>query len=185
MPGNANKKLYNAGSEWQDDIDGLADYYSTFFREYDPVIGRFNGVDPVSESFESFLSIFSHLAEEIWSKLGGQKMVSEESFPEFDPKFLVEDEIKIAIQVNGKLRGVISVKKDFPKTHSIQKLLSLLSDDYQIDDIIRRATLLTDYAVDTRYPIEISEQPDENDYKEALALAESVYSWAQEKIGLL
>ena len=55
MPGvNPNKKLYNAGSEWQDDIDGLADYYSTFFREYDAVIGRFNGVDPMSESFESW-----------------------------------------------------------------------------------------------------------------------------------
>lgn len=53
---NANKKLYNAGSEWQDDVDGLAEYYSTFFREYDPVIGRFNGVDPVSESFESWTS---------------------------------------------------------------------------------------------------------------------------------
>ena len=49
-----NKKLYNAGSEWQDDIDGLADYYSTFYREYDPVIGRFNGVDPMSASFESW-----------------------------------------------------------------------------------------------------------------------------------
>ena len=49
-----NKKLYNAGSEWQDDVDGLADYYSTFYREYDPVIGRFNGVDPVSASFESW-----------------------------------------------------------------------------------------------------------------------------------
>ena len=56
MPTNANKKLYNGGSEWQDDIDGLADYYSTFFREYDPVIGRFNGVDPKSESFESWTS---------------------------------------------------------------------------------------------------------------------------------
>lgn len=51
---NPNKKLYNAGSEWQDDIEGLADYYSTFFREYDPIIGRFNGVDPMSESFESW-----------------------------------------------------------------------------------------------------------------------------------
>ena len=53
---NPNKKLYNAGSEWQDDIDGLADYYSTFLREYDPVIGRFNGVDPMSASFESWTS---------------------------------------------------------------------------------------------------------------------------------
>ena len=54
MPTNANKKLYNAGSEWQDDIDGLADYYSTFFREYDPVIGRFNGVDPLAELYDDY-----------------------------------------------------------------------------------------------------------------------------------
>ena len=41
-----NKFLYNAGSELQDDIEeGMADYYSTFFREYDAVLGRFNGVD--------------------------------------------------------------------------------------------------------------------------------------------
>ncbi len=46
MPGDANKKLYNAGSEWQDEFGGVIDYYSTFFREYDPVIGRFNSVDP-------------------------------------------------------------------------------------------------------------------------------------------
>ena len=48
-PTNPNKKLYNAGSEWQDDIDGVMDYYSTFFREYDPMIGRFNSVDPMAE----------------------------------------------------------------------------------------------------------------------------------------
>ena len=46
--------MYNAGSEWQDDIDGLADYYSTFFREYDPVIGRFNGVDPRAVEVDSW-----------------------------------------------------------------------------------------------------------------------------------
>ena len=53
-PSNANKRLYNGGSEWQDDITNLADYYSTFFREFDPVIGRFNGVDPLSEAFENW-----------------------------------------------------------------------------------------------------------------------------------
>ena len=50
MPTDANKKLYNAGSEWQDEFGGIIDYYSTFFREYDPVIGRFNGVDPKADA---------------------------------------------------------------------------------------------------------------------------------------
>ncbi len=49
MPTDPNKKLYNAGSEWQDEFGGIIDYYSTFFREYDPVIGRFNSVDPKAD----------------------------------------------------------------------------------------------------------------------------------------
>jgi RHS repeat-associated protein len=59
MPANANKRLYNAGSEWQDDIDGVADYYSTFFREYDPTLGRFNSVDPEAESSND-LSVYHY-----------------------------------------------------------------------------------------------------------------------------
>lgn len=59
MPGDANKKLYNAGSEWQDEFSGIIDYYSTFFREYDPVIGRFNGVDPKADATVS-LSIYHY-----------------------------------------------------------------------------------------------------------------------------
>jgi RHS repeat-associated protein len=50
IPTDANKKLYNAGSEWQDEFGGVIDYYSTFFREYDPVIGRFNSVDPKADA---------------------------------------------------------------------------------------------------------------------------------------
>jgi RHS repeat-associated protein len=53
MPGNylptaPNKNLYNAGSEWQDDYD-IANYYSTFFREYDPILARFNSIDLLAD----------------------------------------------------------------------------------------------------------------------------------------
>jgi len=46
QPSSPNQNLYNAGSRWQDDFSGIVDYFSTFFREYDPVLGRFNSVDP-------------------------------------------------------------------------------------------------------------------------------------------
>jgi RHS repeat-associated protein len=56
----ANKKLYNGGSEWQNDSPvgstnpyNLPDYYETANRNYDATIGRFIGVDPMAESAES------------------------------------------------------------------------------------------------------------------------------------
>jgi len=48
-----NKKLYNGGSEWQNDYNKLPDYYQTFYRNYDAAIARFVGVDPEAESAES------------------------------------------------------------------------------------------------------------------------------------
>lgn len=53
LPSSANKNLYNAGSEWQDDFSNLPDYYSTFYRNYDAAIGRFIAVDPRAEATES------------------------------------------------------------------------------------------------------------------------------------
>ena len=45
-----------------------------------------------------------HLAEEAWARIGGQGLVADVAWPDVDPALLVEDEVTIAIQVNGKLR---------------------------------------------------------------------------------
>lgn len=46
-----NKNLYNGGSELQDDFGDDPNVYSTFFREYDPVLGRMNAVDPMADKY--------------------------------------------------------------------------------------------------------------------------------------
>lgn len=49
-----------------------------------------------------------HLAEEAWTRIGGQGMVVEAAWPEFDPA-LTEDAVKVLpVQVNGKRRGEIT-----------------------------------------------------------------------------
>lgn len=50
---NANKNLYNGGSEWQNDYTNQPDYYQTYNRGYDPSLGRFMAPDPVAVSAES------------------------------------------------------------------------------------------------------------------------------------
>jgi uncharacterized protein (TIGR02594 family) len=51
VPTMPNRELYNGGSEWQNQFGDEPNFHSTFFREYDPVLGRFNGVDPAADRF--------------------------------------------------------------------------------------------------------------------------------------
>ncbi|MDD5139998.1 MAG: leucine--tRNA ligase [Verrucomicrobiales bacterium] len=72
---------------------------------------------PVSvlKTFLQLLAPFSpHLAEELWAKLNSSFIIHHSSlpyslWPKFDPALLVESEIEIPVQVNGKLRDVIKV----------------------------------------------------------------------------
>ena len=53
-----------------------------------------------------------HIAEELWHLLGNTKTLAYEPWPEFDPALLVEDQVEIPVQVNGKLRGRVVVAAD-------------------------------------------------------------------------
>jgi leucyl-tRNA synthetase len=62
-----------------------------------------------------------HLAEEAWAELGGEGLVSDAMWPEVDPALLVEDEVTIAVQVQGKLRDTLIVPKGTDKA-TLEKL---------------------------------------------------------------
>jgi leucyl-tRNA synthetase len=50
-----------------------------------------------------------HIAEELWSRLGHERSLAWESFPVADARLLVDDAIEIPVQVNGKVRAIVSV----------------------------------------------------------------------------
>jgi leucyl-tRNA synthetase len=59
--------------------------------------------------------IAPHLAEELWSRLGHGASVHLQAWPEAEADALVRDEVVIAVQVNGKLRGEVTVPTDTAK----------------------------------------------------------------------
>ena len=62
------------------------------------------------ESLVQLLAPFApHMSEELWAQLGHTTSVHVSSWPKYDEKYLVSDMITIVIQVNGKLRGQLSV----------------------------------------------------------------------------
>ena len=52
-----------------------------------------------------------HLAEEAWAMRGEEGMIAQAPWPEFDPTLLVDDEVTLAIQVNGKLRDTVQAAR--------------------------------------------------------------------------
>ena len=63
-----------------------------------------------------------HLAEEIWSTLGGDGLVTEAKWPALDASMLISDTIVLPIQVNGKRRDEIQVNVDLSKDE-IEKIV--------------------------------------------------------------
>jgi len=53
-----------------------------------------------------------HLAEELWRRLGHETSLAHGPFPQADPAYLVEDTVEYPVQVNGKVRGRITVAAD-------------------------------------------------------------------------
>jgi leucyl-tRNA synthetase len=75
------------------------------------------GVTPreVAEPLVLMLSPFApHIGEELWRRLGHDDTVAYVPFPEADPALLVDETVEYPVQVNGKLRGHITVPVDAP-----------------------------------------------------------------------
>jgi leucyl-tRNA synthetase len=53
-----------------------------------------------------------HFAEECWERLGNKASVFDSAWPQYDPALTVEDSVTIAVQVNGKTRGTVTVPRD-------------------------------------------------------------------------
>ena len=70
-----------------------------------------------------------HLAEEAWTKLGGEGLIANAPWPLADPAMLVDDEVTIAVQVQGKLRDTITVAKGLPQDQ--MQALALASEKVQ------------------------------------------------------
>lgn len=94
-----------------------------FVNEFTPTDRR---PKEVLEAFILLLAPFApHLAEELWKRSGKSGSLTYEKFPEADPQFLVESEILIVVQVNGKLRDEFKAPKDVSQADAISMAKNL------------------------------------------------------------
>jgi leucyl-tRNA synthetase len=92
------------------DIESLS--FNTAISRMMEFVNGVSGQEPrprsILEPFVLILAPFApHLAEEAWELLGHKKSLAYEPWPAYNPALLVESEIEIAVQINGKVRGKI------------------------------------------------------------------------------
>ena len=65
------------------------------------------------KTFITLLNPFApHITEEMWEALGGKGLLSLAAWPEYDPAKTVDETVEVAVQVNGKVRAVVSLPTD-------------------------------------------------------------------------
>ncbi|RFU66277.1 leucine--tRNA ligase [Peribacillus glennii] len=90
------------------------------------------------EGFVKLLSpVAPHIAEELWEKLGHTESISYETWPAYDEAKLVDDEVEIVIQINGKVKAKLMVPTDTTK----EKLEEIAMEDDTIKEQIDGKTV--------------------------------------------
>jgi len=72
--------------------------------------------------------ITPHFSEEIWQELGNTESIFKSYWPQYDPELLVEENVELVIQVNGKIRSKIQVPRSIPE----DKLKELVLEDEKL-----------------------------------------------------
>lgn len=69
-----------------------------------------------------------HITEEIWNTCGYEGYVYQQPWPEYDEAKTVENTIEIAVQINGKTRGVVALPVDADKETALAKAKEVVAD---------------------------------------------------------
>jgi leucyl-tRNA synthetase len=83
-----------------------------------------------------------HLAEEAWAARGEQGMIADAMWPAFDPALLVDEEVTIAVQINGKLRDTLAAPRGLPRDETEALALALPKVQSQLNGASPRKVIV-------------------------------------------
>ena len=94
-----------------------------------------------------------HITKELWGEINPNSEIENQTWPSFDESFLVQDEINIAIQVNGKLRGNMLVSTEINEREikelgmKVESVKKYIEDQATVKKIIYVKNKLLNYVV--------------------------------------
>ena len=109
------KVLHATIKKVTEDIESLS--FNTAISQMMIFVNAFTGATqrPIS-AIRTLLQLLNplapHITEELWQLTGAEGTVADQTWPEFDPAALIEDELELVVQINGKVRDKLTVKRD-------------------------------------------------------------------------
>ena len=116
--GDDNKALHRTIAGVRDDYEHLRDntVVAKLIEYVNYLTKTFSGSSVPRAAVEPLVimvaPIAPHIAEELWSRLGHEGTITFVDFPTFEDKWLVDDEIELPVQVNGKVKARVNVPAD-------------------------------------------------------------------------
>ena len=115
LPAALDRMMHRTIKKVGEDIELLR--FNTAIAELIKLNNEMNRLDGIpqelAETFTLMLAPFApHIAEEMWERLGHHRSLANRPWPTFDPAKIVDTSIDLPVQVNGKLRGKVTVPVD-------------------------------------------------------------------------
>lgn len=115
------KVLHKTIKKITDDIENFS--FNTAVSQLMICLNEFEsaaqGSGVTKEDFKIFLQLLApfapHVAEELWTKFDGKGSIHRSAWPTYNAKYLIEEDVTIGVQVNGKVRAELTVATDATK----------------------------------------------------------------------
>jgi len=120
-------KMHQTIKKVSQDYEGLK--FNTAIAALMTLLNEINHVGSINEAeIKAFLILLNpvapHITEEMWEKLGFEGMLNEQSWPTWDEEKTIEQTIEIGVQINGKVRGTITVNINDPQEAAKEKVMA-------------------------------------------------------------
>lgn len=134
------KMMHKGVKKVSNDIEEMK--FNTSVSTFMTMVNEFYRIKSINKAeFKTFLTLLNpfapHMTEELNKLIGFTDDISNYAWPEYDEAKTIDDEITIAVQVNGKLRGTINIVLDEDEASVKEKALAAISDKLDGKNIVK------------------------------------------------
>ncbi len=120
------KEVHRCIKKVSEDIENMK--FNTAIAAMMVLVNKFYESAPSRGDIKALLALLSpfapHMAEELWEIQGFDGLCSLSAWPEYDHSKTLDDEVEIAVQVNGKLRGTVVIPMDSENEAAVEAALA-------------------------------------------------------------